>query len=198
MKLIRFDDAKTGLVVELPSGPHVIDVIASIGALVPGDPISHGVLNGILKDKSDWATLIQHWKTVRAGLRKLAILAQTGGSSQVVLRRYDEVRGESSRCPDGIDSLDIGECDAIGPDPTGREVIERHFAGSSLDPKVANAMSQSRDNSREAKRTDDRIIVLRPFQHAQLSFSTPERQAESTTEPTSVSGCASPVPEIPE
>jgi hypothetical protein len=198
MKLIRFDDDKTGLVVELPSGPHVIDVIASIGALVPEDPISHGVLNGILKDKADWATLIQHWKMVRTGLRKLAILAQTAGSSQVVLRRYDEVRGKSSRCPDEIDSLDIGECDAIGPDPTGREVIERQFVGSSVDPTVANAMSQSRGNSRAAERTDDRIIVLHPFQHAQLSFSTPERQAKSTTEPTSASGCASPVSGIPE
>ena len=43
MKLIRFDDNKTGLVVELLSGPHIIDVVASIAALVPGDPISPGV-----------------------------------------------------------------------------------------------------------------------------------------------------------
>lgn len=163
MKLIRFDDDRTGLVVELPSGTHVIDVVASVGALVPEDLISHGVLNGILKDKADWASLIQHWKMARAGLRRLASLARTPGSSQVVLRRYDEICGASSHYPDGIDSLDIGECDAIGPDPTGREVMERQFAGGPLDPK---AMSQSRDNSREAKRTDDRIIVLRPFQHA--------------------------------
>lgn len=198
MKLIRFDNDKTGLVVELPSGPHVIDVVASIGALVPEDPISHGVLNGILKDEADWASLIQHWKMARAGLRRLAILAQTAGSSQVVLRRYDEIRGASSQYPNGIDSLDIGECDPIGPDPTGREVMERQFTGSSLDPTGANAMNQSRDNSHEAKRTDDRIIVLHPFQYAQLSFSTPERQAKSTTEPTGASGCASPMSEIPE
>src|ERR1700730_15124131 len=92
MKLVRFDDDKTGLVVELSSGPHVVDVVASIGALIPGDPISHGVLNGLLKDNGSWAPLIQHWKMARSGLRRLAILAQTAGSSQIVLRRLDEFK----------------------------------------------------------------------------------------------------------
>src|SRR6202790_1536014 len=98
MKLIRFDGNKTGLVVELASGIHVVDVVASIGALVPEDPISHGVLNGLLKDSGSWAQLIQHWKMARAGLRRLTILAQMG-SSQIVLRRCDEDRGASPRHP---------------------------------------------------------------------------------------------------
>jgi hypothetical protein len=114
MKLVRFDDDKTGLVVELSSGPHVVDVVASIGALIPGDPISHGVLNGLLKDNGSWAPLIQHWKMARSGLRRLAILAQTAGSSQIVLRRLDDLK-ESSVQPDRINSLDIGdECDLAG------------------------------------------------------------------------------------
>jgi hypothetical protein len=87
MKLIRFDGNKTGLVVELASGIHVVDVVASIGALVPDDPISHGVLNGLLKDNGSWAQLIQHWEMARKGLRKLAALAQASGPTQVVLRR---------------------------------------------------------------------------------------------------------------
>jgi hypothetical protein len=161
MKLIRFDDHKTGLVVELPSGPHIIDVVASIGALVPEDPISHGVLNGLLKDNGNWAPLIQHWKMARAGLRRLAILAQTAGSSQIMLRRPDEVRGASSHHLGENGSLDIGAWVAIGPDPTGRELMERQFAGSSLDPTGREIMmSQVRDESRELKRADDRIIVL--------------------------------------
>jgi hypothetical protein len=191
MKLIRFDDDRTGLVVELPSGPFVIDVVASVGALVPEDPISHGVLNGLLKDKADWASLIQHWKMARVGLRKLAILAQTPGSSQVVFRRYDEIRGASSSYSDGIDSLDIGECEAIGIDPTGRDVMGSEFGAGSLYPTRANVLSQSRDNSRDAKRTNDRIVVLHPFQHGQLSFSTPEPQVTSMTA-ASASKCASP------
>ena len=48
MKLVRFDGGKTGLLVRLPTGLHVIDVIGSLGALSPEDPISNGVLNGIL------------------------------------------------------------------------------------------------------------------------------------------------------
>jgi hypothetical protein len=131
MKLVRLDNDKTGLVVELPSGPQVIDVVASIGALTPEDPISHGFLSGLLKDNGNWAPLIQHWKMVRAGLRRLTILAQMG-SSQIVLRRYDEDRGASSRHSGAIASLDIGERDKATPDPTRRQVMERQFASRPL------------------------------------------------------------------
>jgi hypothetical protein len=133
MKLVRFDDDKTGLVVELSSGPHVVDVIASIGALIPEDPISHGVLNGLLKDNGSWAPLIHHWKMARSGLRRLAILAQTAGSSQIVLRRLDDLKVSSGQ-PDRINSLDIRELNATLQDPTGREAMERQFAETQLDP----------------------------------------------------------------
>jgi hypothetical protein len=62
MKLVRFDGGKTGLMVQLASGPNVIDVIGSLGALSPDDPISQGILNGILKDQGSWAPLIEHWE----------------------------------------------------------------------------------------------------------------------------------------
>jgi hypothetical protein len=179
MKLVRFDNNRIGLLVEAPSCPYVIDVAASVGALVPEDPISHGVLHGLLKDKADWASLIQHWKMARVGLRKLAILAQAAGSSQVVCRRYDESRGASSGYSDGINSLDIGECGAIGIDPTGRDVMKVKFG--SLNPTRASDLNQSRDDSYDPKRTNDRVTVLHPFQHAQLSFSTPEPKVTSTT-----------------
>ncbi len=132
MKLIRFDGNKTGLVVELASGTHVVDVVASIGALAPEDPISHGVLNGLLKDNGSWAQLIQHWGMARMGLRRLAVLAQASGP--VVLRRLDEVRGTSARHPDGIGSLDIGELEAATQDPTARKVMERQFSEASRGP----------------------------------------------------------------
>jgi hypothetical protein len=47
MKLVRFDGGKTGLMVQCASGPHVIDVIGSLGVLPPDDAISQGILNGI-------------------------------------------------------------------------------------------------------------------------------------------------------
>jgi hypothetical protein len=153
MKLIRLDNDKTGLVVELPSGPQVIDVVASIGALAPEDPVSHGVLNGLLRDNGNWAPLIQHWKMARVGLRRLTILAQMG-SSQIVLWRCDEDRGASSRHSDAIASLDIGDRDAVAPDPTGREVMERQFTSRPLDPAGRGIiLSPSCGDPREAART---------------------------------------------
>jgi hypothetical protein len=134
MKLVRFDDDKTGLVVELSSGPHVVDVVASIGALIPGDPISHGVLTGLLKDNGSWAPLIQHWKMARSGLRGGSqSWPQTAGSSQIVLRRLDDLK-ESSVQPDRINRLDIGELNATSQDPTGREAMERKFAETRPNP----------------------------------------------------------------
>ena len=143
MKLLRFDDDKTGLPVELSSGPHVIDVVASIGALVPEDPISHGVLNGLLKDNGSWAQLIQHWKMARSGLRRLAILARTAGPSQIVLQRLDQVNLSTGQ-QDGIGILDIGELDPVSQDPTGRKAMTRQFS----------------HRATEDVTTDDRVILL--------------------------------------
>ena len=161
MKLIRFDGNKTGLVVELASGIHVVDVVASIGALVPEDPISHGVLNGLLKDNGSWAQLIQHWGMARKGLRRLAVLAQASGPTQVVLRRLDEVRGASARHLDGISSLDIGELEAVSQDPTGRNVMERQFSEAPRGPTGWETMTrQSSDGPAEAIPSDDRVVLL--------------------------------------
>jgi hypothetical protein len=80
LKLVRFGEWRTGLVVELPTGPHVIDVVASVGTLLPEDPVSSGLLNGILREGGSWAPLIEHWAHVRAGLKRLA---------EVALRRPD-------------------------------------------------------------------------------------------------------------
>jgi hypothetical protein len=159
MKLIRFDGNKTGLVIELASGTHVVDVVASIGALAPEDPISHGVLNGLLKDNGSWAQLIQHWGMARMGLRRLAVLAQASGP--VVLRRLDEVRGTSARHPDGIGSLDIGELEAATQDPTARKVMERQFSEASRGPPGSETTTkQFSDGPAEAAPSDNRVISL--------------------------------------
>ena len=161
MKLIRFDGNKTGLVVELASGIHVVDVVASIGALVPEDPISHGVLNGLLKDNGSWAQLIQHWGMARKGLRRLAVLAHSSGPTQVVLRRLDEVRGPSARHLDGIGSLNIGELEAVSQDPTGRNVMERQFSEAPRGPTGWETMTtQSSGCPAEATPCDDRVVLL--------------------------------------
>jgi hypothetical protein len=130
MKLVRFDNRKTGLLVQLPAGLHVIDVVASLGALSPEDPISNGVLNGILKDRGSWAPLIEHWKQVRVGLRRLALMASADpGNSSLVIHRIDEVHfGSSSIDPTDIATLEIAERREVAHDPTGREAMLRQIA----------------------------------------------------------------------
>jgi hypothetical protein len=129
MKLVRFDDRKTGLLVQLPTGLHVIDVTASLSALLPEDPISNGVLNGILRDGGSWAPLIQHWEQVRVGLRRLALLARARPDySSLVIRKLDEIRpGSSSVNRAGVAALEITELSEVAQDPTGREAMLRQI-----------------------------------------------------------------------
>src|SRR3979490_2851652 len=111
MKLVRFDGGKTGLMVQLASGPHVIDVIGSLGVLAPDDPISQGILNGILKDKGSWAPLIEHLEQARTGLRRLALLAAANPDrSHLVIYSLEEARrAPPSGSPGSIAALDIAE-----------------------------------------------------------------------------------------
>lgn len=92
MRLVRFGEARTGILLELPAGPHVLDIVASLSALSSEDPISHGILNGLLKDGGDWGALIQHWASARVGLAKLVLMASnTPGHPGLVIHRCAEV-----------------------------------------------------------------------------------------------------------
>jgi hypothetical protein len=126
VKLVRFDGGKTGLMVQLASGPHVIDVVGSLGALSPDDPISQGILNGILKDRGSWASLIEHWEQARSGLRRLAALALANPDRpHLVICRDDEARlAQPLENPGRIATLDIEETSEVAQDPTGREAMK--------------------------------------------------------------------------
>ena len=150
MKLVQFNGGKTGLVVELPSGPHVIDVVGSLGALSPDDPISQGVLNGILKGRGSWAPLIEHWRYARSGLMRLALLALANPEApRLVICPIDEARlALPSADPNSIATLDIAELGALARDPTGREAMARHL------------LSEPSASDREDQREDQRVVVL--------------------------------------
>ena len=97
MKLVRFGERRTGLVVELPTGPHVIDVVASVGTLLPEDPVSSGVLNGILREGGSWAPLIEHWTYARAGLKRLAEVAlRRPDHPDLIMRPFDGILAATS------------------------------------------------------------------------------------------------------
>jgi hypothetical protein len=159
MKLIRFDGNKTGLVVELASGTHVVDVIASVGALVPEDPISHGILNGLLKSNTSWSPLLEHWDMARKGLRRLAALAHAPGPTQVVLCRLEDVRRVSARPPNVIVSLDIQESEGFLRDPTGRDVMERQFDDTSAAPFVTTALPGQRNRFESRNRSGATLLT---------------------------------------
>jgi hypothetical protein len=153
MKLVRFDDGKTGLMVQLASGPHVIDVIGSLGVFAPGDPISQGILNGILKDKGSWAPLIEHWEQARTGLRRLESLASANPDrAHLVIRRVDEVRlARPLGNPRSIVALDIVESSEVAHDPTGRQAMERQFGVPSPADAQATSIIPFRDKIRSAE-----------------------------------------------
>jgi hypothetical protein len=142
MKLVRFDGGRTGLMVELPSGPHVLDVVGSLGAIVPEDPISQGVLNGILKENGTWAPLIEHWAMARIGLRRLGLLAMADPNGErLVIRRADEARiADPAEDPNGIVAIDITDSNRIMLDPTGREAMAQQFSvpPSTVDDRVVS------------------------------------------------------------
>jgi hypothetical protein len=119
--------------VQLAAGPHVIDVIGSLGVLAPGDPISQGILNGILKDQGNWAPLIEHWQQARTGLRRQASSVSANPDlPDLVMRRADEVSlALLSQNPRGITIIELIEPSDVAQDPTGREAMERQFGAPS-------------------------------------------------------------------
>ncbi len=153
MKLVRLDCGKTGLMVQLASGPHVIDVIGSLGALAPDDPISQGILNGILKDKGSWTPLIEHWEQARTGLRRLALLAAANPDrSHLVIYRLEEARlAPPSGNPGSIAALDIAELRDAAQDPTGRDAMARQFEIPSPAETQATTIVSFRDKKRSVE-----------------------------------------------
>jgi hypothetical protein len=90
-----------------------LDIVASVGALSPEDPISHEILSGILKDGGTWGPLIQHWASVRVGLRKLVQMAtSTRGHPGLVIHRCAELGAVPKSTKSGeIVALGIAEDD---------------------------------------------------------------------------------------
>ena len=137
MKLIRFDDWRTGLLVQLPEGPYLVDVIGSLGMLAPEDPIASGVLNSLLKDGKGWAPLIEHWDYVRVALRRLAVTASTSPNHRsLTMRPFDRIRVASpSMKRQSIVTLELAELADVAFDPTGRATIERQSASPAAEDR---------------------------------------------------------------
>jgi hypothetical protein len=128
MKLVRFDNGKTGLLVQLPTGLRVIDVAGSLGALSPEDPTT-GVLNSVL-NRDSWGPLIEHWRQASVGLRRLVLLAAFGpGNCRLVIRRLDEIHfGFTAVKSTEVAALEIADLHDVARDPSAREAMPRQVA----------------------------------------------------------------------
>lgn len=143
MKLVVIDDGAIGLLVELPAGPHVIDLANSLGALAGHDLVSGGLINGALKEKSVWGALVANWQYLRLPLARLAGIAVANPDHPcLVLHRLADCR----QYGEGIVALDITYAsDPAGPDSTGRRVLARRFAEPGVEP-AERPMSSLGDN----------------------------------------------------
>jgi hypothetical protein len=141
MKLVGIDGGAIGLVVELPTGPHVIDLANSIGALAGHDLVSGGLINGALKEKSAWGALVANWQYLRLPLARLAGIAVANPDHPcLVLRRPADCR--QSGDTQGIAALDITYAsNPADSDPTGRLAMARQFAEPVVEPAEQDVSS---------------------------------------------------------
>ncbi|MGH9613317.1 MAG: hypothetical protein ACRD4P_09590, partial [Bryobacteraceae bacterium] len=128
MKLAKITDKIIGLVVDLPNGPHIVDIARSVGVFAPHDPLSNGLLNGAFKDGGDWSSIVKHWAQLQGPLKRLALIAETcpGHPSLVIQSLADRnVKGGSVSSIVAIDITDMQPREER--DPTGRRAMEQQF-----------------------------------------------------------------------
>jgi hypothetical protein len=141
MKLVVIDGGAIGLLVELPAGPHVIDLANSLGALAGHDLVSGGLINGALKEKSVWSALVANWQYLRLPLARLAGIAVANPDHPcLVLHRLADCR--QSGDAQGIVALDITYASNLeSPDPTGQLATARQFAEPIVEPAEQHVSS---------------------------------------------------------
>lgn len=128
MKLVRIGGEKIGLLVQLPTGPHAIDIAKSLGLFAAHDPISDGLINGVLKERCVWAALVNNWSYLRKPLELLARTALTNPDDpRLAIHPFAQQR-QIEDPPRGIVAIDIVDAaDLDIHDPTGRLVMAREF-----------------------------------------------------------------------
>jgi hypothetical protein len=127
MKLVKMADEKIGLFVLLPKGAYAIDIAGSLGVF-SDDPLSNGLLNGVLKDGPDWSLLVKHWAHLRSPLKKLqnTALRSPDHPGLVLQALTDSSRMASAANP--ITAIEVTDIETFEEqDPTGRRAMERQF-----------------------------------------------------------------------
>jgi len=135
MNLVRIDGEKIGLLVQLRTGPHVIDIVESLGVFAARDPVSGSLINGVLKERCAWVALVNNWDYLRMPLKLLARTALTNADdSRLAIYPFAYGR-QTTDPPRGIVAIDITDAaDLEIHDPTGRLVMAKQFAEPVAEP----------------------------------------------------------------
>jgi hypothetical protein len=141
MKLVSTNSGAIGVHVELPEGPHVVDIARSFAVFATHDPISAALLSAVLKERAVWVALVNHWDHLR---KPLALLARTAlanpGDPRLVLRPF--AQKESAF---GIVALDIVDA----PDVDSHDPAERLDRTRQCCESVAEGREQDRSSMGE-------------------------------------------------
>jgi hypothetical protein len=129
MKLVRINGEKIGLLVQLPTGPHVVDIVKSLGVFAAHDPVSGALINGVLKERCAWVALVNNWNYLWKPFELLARTALTNPDDpRLAIDPFAHERQIKDH-PRGIVAIDITDAaDLEIHDPTGRLVMARQFS----------------------------------------------------------------------
>ena len=146
MKFVRINGEKIGLLVQLPTGPHVVDIVKSLGVFAALDPVSGALINGVLKERCAWVALANNWNYLRMPFKLLARTTLTNPDDPR-LAIYPFAYGRQIKDPPrGIVAIDITDAaDLEIHDPTGRLVIARQFS-ESVDDRAQQDPSSMGEN----------------------------------------------------
>jgi hypothetical protein len=136
MKLVRIDGEKIGLLVELPTGPYVVDIVKSLGVFAAHDPVSGALINGVFKERCAWVALVNNWSYLRKPFELLARTASTNSDDPRLAIHPFTYGRQIDEPPRGIVVIDITDAaDLEIHDPTARLVMARQF-GEPVDDRV--------------------------------------------------------------
>jgi hypothetical protein len=144
MKLVRIDRENIGLLVQLPTGPHTIDIVKSLGIFAAHDPLSGGIINGVLKEKCTWTALVSNWRYLRKPLELLARTALNHPADpRLAIQPFAGERRTADR-PRGIVAIEITDATELeSHDPTGRLMMARQLSEAADDKIEPGAASMA-------------------------------------------------------
>src|SRR5262249_14748412 len=146
MKLVTIDEEKIGLLVQLPTGPHVVDIVKSLGVFAAHDPVSGALINGVLKERCAWVALVNNWNYLRIPFERLERTALTNSNDPCLAIQPFTYGRQVKDPPRGIVAIDVTDAaDLEAHDPTGRLVMARQF-GEPVDDQARQDVSSMADN----------------------------------------------------